>query len=499
MRKSVLLVIGIFISINFSNAQNLTEHDQVLKKQQKVTFEPTFSVQQIDDLIWVEDSNYLYYGDYTNWLLDYKYIVLTRDDEGRVLTAQSEDGSYVTGLMEKAYLYRNIYDEDTLENYIDAWNSDTEEWVSHYHRKSVPGLGTIEYYSKGWYLTSNQYYGGNWYYYEYDEDKNLSLATNKKWDIENDLWINAYKYAYTYDENDQMIEMIIQDWDENESIWINMSRDIYTFINDTYPEAEISQIWNNATEVWENDFKYDFVYDENFNRLKQIAIGWNSYDDSWTDTTALYTSSYNNLNVLTSWLVQFYIDDKYENQTYHTFEYNYDGYRIKETRQNWEDNEWENNSTTHYTYDEFGNDVQWLKYQWITETEMWENDYRTVYTYLNNEILIGTEDSYWDIQHQTWNNSSLSESFWSQIEVLNIHENNQAQFNVFPNPSAGEIYIESTKPLRSNIKIFNINGQLVKETDSRSVLQKVDITDLPDGLYFIQAGNSIKMKKIVKQ
>lgn len=63
-------------------------------------------------------------------------------------------------------------------------------------------------------------------------------------------------------------------------------------------------------------------------------------------------------------------------------------------------------------------------------------------------------------------------------------------FNVYPNPTAGMVYIETENNM--NLKLYNVQGLLIKETFDK----QIDLSDYPQGLYFLQINNNTV--KIIK-
>jgi len=64
---------------------------------------------------------------------------------------------------------------------------------------------------------------------------------------------------------------------------------------------------------------------------------------------------------------------------------------------------------------------------------------------------------------------------------------NASQFRIYPNPTTGEIYIDSpTNTSLKEINIFNISGQLMKSLQDDYNLNMIDISGLPVGVYFIR-------------
>ena len=65
---------------------------------------------------------------------------------------------------------------------------------------------------------------------------------------------------------------------------------------------------------------------------------------------------------------------------------------------------------------------------------------------------------------------------------------------LFPNPAYDHIHVTLEEPI-SELKIYNLNGNCVRRISSVSLQNKIDISDLTGGMYFIQINN--KMLKFV--
>ena len=73
-----------------------------------------------------------------------------------------------------------------------------------------------------------------------------------------------------------------------------------------------------------------------------------------------------------------------------------------------------------------------------------------------------------------------------------VQENNELIFDVFPNPTAGEIFIQSNSGL-GVVRVFNVNGEqsMMKDCGKDTSL-KLDASNWASGVYFIQAENGPK-------
>ena len=76
-------------------------------------------------------------------------------------------------------------------------------------------------------------------------------------------------------------------------------------------------------------------------------------------------------------------------------------------------------------------------------------------------------------------------------ETVGIEEIHSLASNVFPNPTNGIIQIESTKEIKT-ISILSLRGKLVKK---ESLSNKVDISNLKNGIYIIELLNTDSSKE----
>ncbi|MFA8450589.1 MAG: glycosyl hydrolase family 18 protein [Bacteroidales bacterium] len=87
------------------------------------------------------------------------------------------------------------------------------------------------------------------------------------------------------------------------------------------------------------------------------------------------------------------------------------------------------------------------------------------------------------------------------VEGLNPQASENITLNVYPNPASNEINIVSDKPLDSKGSISTLDGKNVKDIQLTGFNQKIDISDLPSGVYILKCGNSTtsKYSKIIKK
>lgn len=94
---------------------------------------------------------------------------------------------------------------------------------------------------------------------------------------------------------------------------------------------------------------------------------------------------------------------------------------------------------------------------------------------------------------------SLDEIIWFENHgPLSIEENTATLFNIYPNPTNGLLYINSTISI-SEISVYNNLGQLLFTSEETN---QIDISALSDGIYFVKIkgeSGEIETKKVMKK
>ena len=83
--------------------------------------------------------------------------------------------------------------------------------------------------------------------------------------------------------------------------------------------------------------------------------------------------------------------------------------------------------------------------------------------------------------------------------IQEIIEPKKALWKVYPNPANDKITVElidQTEVLNTEFVIQNINGQTVLEIENLNPINRIDITDLSNGVYFLQISNSTQSQSI---
>ncbi len=84
-------------------------------------------------------------------------------------------------------------------------------------------------------------------------------------------------------------------------------------------------------------------------------------------------------------------------------------------------------------------------------------------------------------------------------EPINVLSPEPSEFSLFPNPASTHFTLVSADRQMERIRIYNLNGQLVKEKDAASARRlHMDVTRLNTGMYILEiiSGNDVKSLKL---
>jgi len=139
--------------------------------------------------------------------------------------------------------------------------------------------------------------------------------------------------------------------------------------------------------------------------------------------------------------------------------------------------------------------------QWFTMPVPFDPSVHLSYNNINNgnyQLVNSIIDSVNNINYvelQGLNNISSGGGFMTagmkSTSVTSIKK--KMQFSVVPNPSADFIYINfhENKPENNVLSILDLQGR-IKKSISLNTNNKIDIQDLPSGIYFIKVANSVQ-------
>jgi hypothetical protein len=97
----------------------------------------------------------------------------------------------------------------------------------------------------------------------------------------------------------------------------------------------------------------------------------------------------------------------------------------------------------------------------------------------------------------------FSDRFWAKYSTttLGLGENIITKgYNIYPNPTNGELFVSHPLNSEFNITITDITGKVLKTTTLQNN-ESVDVASYPQGMYFIQieSGNERNTYKFIKK
>lgn len=74
-------------------------------------------------------------------------------------------------------------------------------------------------------------------------------------------------------------------------------------------------------------------------------------------------------------------------------------------------------------------------------------------------------------------------------------------FELFPNPTTGELTLERPLPTTATLDIYTLQGQVVRSMIVRQATTTLDVSELPQGIYFVRciANGASTVRRFVKQ
>ncbi len=122
-----------------------------------------------------------------------------------------------------------------------------------------------------------------------------------------------------------------------------------------------------------------------------------------------------------------------------------------------------------------------------------ESGHKTVFIKVNN----GVHDWYDGSSHDIDYNTEIYKFFIGQENGTTDIESNVAEnISIYPNPAANVVNVTSDS--NSEIAIFNATGKEVKRISTNESTTAVDISELPNGMYFIVVNGNAKKLTIAR-
>jgi hypothetical protein len=106
------------------------------------------------------------------------------------------------------------------------------------------------------------------------------------------------------------------------------------------------------------------------------------------------------------------------------------------------------------------------------------------------------------VAYEDYGNSSKATVMKFDSVMVGIQDSKESEFSLYPNPAGDKITIEiSEHQAPCQLSMMNLNGEEVLSLTLIKPKTKIDISNLPNGIYFVRVTNdkSVEVGKLVKQ
>lgn len=325
--------------------------------------------------------------------------------------------------------------------------------------------------------------------FEYDSYGNMTLETSYQWVNEFEEWIIYWKYEYEYDEQFKITLKKTYKWDDIDDVWKNHAKTEYGYDSQGNNNLVIIHNWGWEDE-WTNHHKSEYEYNEQGKLISQINSWWEN--QMWLNHVKIIYK-YNAqgrqiLSVFSQWDTE---NDQWLNISKSEYDYNAEGKQILFLRYNW-DNEnelWTNHMKGEQEFNEHGNSILYTLYQW--ENELWINLLKFEYEHDEQNKTTIEAKYLWDAEDNIWVVDSKTFYFYPG-DTTHVTEpgndfnpGNVSEISVYPNPSHDKISVRSSEEILK-IMFYNLNGQLIKTLDVKSLETEISVSDMNTGVYLMQ-------------
>lgn len=292
----------------------------------------------------------------------------------------------------------------------------------------------------------------------------INYTIMQSWDVDLKVWEDAMKTIYTYDASKNVLTSKSQIKPETD--WMDFSMTTNTYNSTGQLTKSVDQQVNILTMQMVNSYQDTYTYNADGTENQNVSQQWNATTNAWENTTR-YTNTYDGSKRLTVMLMEKYGNNAWVNDMKSTFTYNADG-TVKES----------------------------LEQKWNVALNKWEDAWKDFYTYNTNATPKQILNMEWSSTGNNWvNQSRMTYSYGATIIEPNLTAETPLQ--VFPNPFSDVISIKYISLEGAAIRLFNINGQLVRTFENGEPLSDINLSGLRNGIYFLQV-NSAESRQVLK-
>lgn len=351
-------------------------------------------------------------------------------------------------------------------------------------------------------------------------------------------WENSSKAEYVYNSNNNLFEEFYFTWESTGSTWEKLGKVIYSYNANNKTIETIYQIWNPSTNLYVNNYRYTYAYNSNGDIKEYIDYTWNgiAWINDSTSEKSIITYNGDKLDEVTTYSYnevssQWVIDLE---STLTTFSYN-GNVIANEIEQKWNGATWVNLSKEIYTYNSNNQLIEDIYQEWNGAN--WINSDKTTYSFVNGNMTTETYFSYngeWEQSSKTVNTFDTSQlmssythpfndksgvdylfgsSYIFYNKILNSTESYYfgdtwevsskttyyyggatagvsdvalKELSIYPNPTSNVLFIKNNGLVDiSSFKIYDVAGKMLLH-DNLNLSDKIDLSNLNEGLYFLE-------------
>ncbi len=386
---------------------------------------------------WYLDSTYFYKYNESDWHLNSKIIIETRDDRGNDL----EQIKYTIG-EDSIWRYNSIsnftyFDNDVLNtslrrNWDQVHWGDTVSFVLQNDKGKrlelflniQPNRRTIS---------------------EYQNDELLLTETEYRRANASQSWSDYAKKSYVYNQEDLLIHYLSEDFVDGS--YVNTEYD--TIVYENMEKINLKRYTWSENNQWIPKYNVNYTND-NGNKITTIQT-WSIADETWVNFSQKHI--------------------------------NYDGDLLLGSEDfSWNGSDWIPTRRFSYIY----NDQKWviatLNEKWNATDEMYENYISVSYDRLEADKTAVQITKVWNKQDEAWKNATKAVLYWTEEDFhVDAESVSLDLYEIYPNPSHSIINIKGADS-QLNSKIYSIDGKYVMKSHGN----QIRISQLRNGIYILK-------------
>lgn len=331
------------------------------------------------------------------------------------------------------------------------------------------------------------------YFYSYNSNGQLSNTLILGTWGNDTTWVNLNYYTNSYDANNNLIDSIFQYW--NSTSWVNNTKHAFSYDSNNNCLSVTEKRFGTSGGNWENYLETLNTYDSVNKQTSSKSRQWDYINNFWWDTDSVkYNYDPNNRLISHAYYKSPYgVTPSWSYYGKDTILYNSNNTPYYSFKKYWDssNNQWRDLQKTSWAYNASNKLIYRSIEDWNSGMNLWQNNITDFYSYDSNNMTIHDSSYVGGGALRYYNNC-----FVAGMKEIDSHLKN---ISIYPNPTNSVLSIRSTLEY-DNIKIINSIGQTVSTVENK--LQKISVSDLSNGIYFIQLLNKkgivLKTEKFIK-